>query len=150
MSTPPKRILVPVDFNVPSRAALSLAHDLAASLGASIDVLHVIDLPGGRTLASEGYVPVPDDYRKAVEAQVTTHLGEWLESTAAPAGMSQHIAEGRPAAEIVKYAAENRIDLIVMGTHGRGALAHVLTGSVAENVVRTSTCPVLTVRGPQA
>jgi nucleotide-binding universal stress UspA family protein len=56
---------------------------------------------------------------------------------------------GSPAAEIVKYAAEADIDLIVMGTHGRGFVAHVVMGSVAEKVVRSAPCPVLTVRHPQ-
>jgi nucleotide-binding universal stress UspA family protein len=149
MANPLKRILVPVDFNVPSRAALALAHDLAKTLEASIDVLHVIDLPGGHGLVSEGYVPVPDDYRRVVERQVTDRLKEWLATTATPAGVSQHVVEGKPAVEIVRYASENRIDLIVMGTHGRGGVSHALTGSVAENVVRTAHCPVVTVRGPQ-
>jgi nucleotide-binding universal stress UspA family protein len=149
MSNPLKRILVAVDFHVPSRAALALAHDLAKPLGASIDVLHVVDLPGEHGLASEGYVPVPDDYRLAVQRQITDRLKEWLATTAAPAGVSQHVIEGKPAVEIVRYASEHRIDLIVMGTHGRGGVSHLLTGSVAENVVRTAHCPVVTVRGPQ-
>ena len=54
-----------------------------------------------------------------------------------------------PATEIVNYARRNGIDLIVMGTHGRGAIAHLLMGSVAERVVRTAPCPVLTVRNPE-
>jgi nucleotide-binding universal stress UspA family protein len=56
---------------------------------------------------------------------------------------------GAPAAEIAKYAREIDVDLIVMGTHGRGAVAHLVLGSVAEIVVRTAPCPVLTVRNPQ-
>lgn len=147
MPNPLKRILVPVDFNVPSRAALMLANDLAIALGAAIDVLHVIDLPGGRpSVPSEGHVPLPAEYRTAVERQVTDRLKEWLATTSAPAGASQHVADGQPAAEITRYAANNHIDLIVMGTHGREGMAHLFTGSVAENVVRTAHCPVVTVR----
>ncbi len=147
MPNPLKRILVPVDFNVPSRAALMLADDLAAALGASIDVLHVIDLPGGESLlTSEGHVPVPDGYRQAVEQQVAGRLKEWLATTSAPAGASSHVAEGQPAAEIAGYASNHQIDLIVMGTHGRAGIAHLFTGSVTENVVRIAHCPVVTVR----
>ena len=57
-----------------------------------------------------------------------------------------HVAYGRPFAEIIAYAREHAIDLIVMGTHGRGAIAHVLLGSTTEKVVRKSPCPVLTIR----
>ncbi len=56
---------------------------------------------------------------------------------------------GSPHREIVRYATEHQVDLIVLGTHGRGPLGHMLLGSVAERVVRTAPCPVLTVRHPQ-
>lgn len=147
MPNPLKRILVPVDFHVPSRAALMLASDFAGALGASIDVLHVVDVPGGSSLfVSEGHVPVPDAYRAAIEQQAADRLKEWLVTTSAPAGASSQVAEGRPADEIVRYASNHSIDLIVMGTHGRAGMAHLFTGSVTENVVRTAHCPVVTVR----
>ena len=146
MPNPLKRILVPVDFNVPSRAALSMAKDLASALDASIDVLHVVDMPDGVSMASEGYVPLPDNYRQAVERQATDRLKDWLPTTSAPASASQHVAAGKPAVEIVRYAADQRADLIVMGTHGRSGVQHLFIGSVAESVVRTAHCPVLTVR----
>ncbi len=60
------------------------------------------------------------------------------------------IAVGRPFSEITRYAETHRIDLIIMGTHGRGAIEHMLLGSVAEKVVRKAPCPVLTVREPPA
>jgi nucleotide-binding universal stress UspA family protein len=59
------------------------------------------------------------------------------------------VRSGSPAAEIIRYAEDRSIDLIVMGTHGRGIVAHAVMGSVAEKVVRTAPCPVLTVREPQ-
>lgn len=150
MPNPLKRILVPVDFNVPSRAALSVANDLAAALDASIDVLHVIDLPDGLSMASEGYVPLPENYRQAVERHATEQLKDWLPTTSAPASASQHIAEGKPSVEIVRYADDHRADLIVMGTHGRTGVPHLVIGSVAESVVRGAHCPVLTVREPRS
>jgi nucleotide-binding universal stress UspA family protein len=59
------------------------------------------------------------------------------------------LASNAPATAIVEYANEEGVDLIVLGTHGRGAVAHLLVGSVAERVVRTAPCPVLTVRHPE-
>ena len=150
MPSPLKRILVPVDFNVPSRAALTVASDLATALNASLDVLHVIELPDGSKMASEGYVPLPETYRLAVEQQATEHLKDWLPTTSAPATASRHIAEGRPADEIVRYADDHRADVIVMGTHGRSGVPLFFMGSVAEKVVRTAHCPVLTVREPRS
>jgi nucleotide-binding universal stress UspA family protein len=144
-----KRILVPVDFNVPSRAALTLAGDLAEPLGASIEVLHVLDLPDEHVIASEGFVPLPDNYRQTVREEVGRRLVGWLATTTAPAAPSQ-VADGRPAVEIVRFALEHQIDLIIMGTHGRGGVAHFLTGSVTEKVIRTARCPVLAVRPPAA
>ena len=65
-----------------------MANDLAAALDASIDVLHVFDLPDGVSMASEGYVPLPDNYRQAVERQATERLKDWLPTTSAPASAS--------------------------------------------------------------
>jgi nucleotide-binding universal stress UspA family protein len=138
-----------VDFHVPSRAALSLAAELAKPLAASVDVLHVIDLPVSRPLGSEAYVPLPGEYRHEVERVTKERLRDWLATTEAPARSVVKIVEGKPAAEIVQYADEERVDLIVMGTDGDGGLSRLLTGSVAERVIRTAHCPVVTVRGPE-
>lgn len=145
MSPAMKRILVPVDFNIPSRAALGVAGELATALGASLQVLHVIDFPGSPSVVTEGHVPLPPAYRQAVHDQVKKQLDEWLATTAAP-GTPGHVIEGTPATEIVQFVGEHAIDLIVMGTHGKSGVSHMLTGSVTEKVVRTATCPVLTVR----
>lgn len=147
MPNPLKRILVPVDFHVPSRAALGFANDLATKVNASVDVLHVIDLPGTTTAyTAEIYVPVPTEYRQGVKRQVGERLEEWLATTSAPAGVTQHIVEGHPAEQITHFASNNKIDLIVMGTHGRTGVSHLVSGSVTEAVVRTAHCPVVTVR----
>jgi nucleotide-binding universal stress UspA family protein len=82
------------------------------------------------------------------EAQARTRLTEIVPATAA-AKTIVATRVGSPYTEIVRYAAQHRIDLIVLGTHGRGPLGHLLLGSVAERVVRTAPCPVLTVRHPQ-
>jgi nucleotide-binding universal stress UspA family protein len=88
---------------------------------------------------------VPPSYRRAVHEQAKRQLDEWLTTTATP-GTPGHIVEGAPAHEIVRFANDRAMDLIVVGTHGQGGMSHFLTGSVAEKVVRTATCPVLTVR----
>jgi nucleotide-binding universal stress UspA family protein len=141
-----KRILVPVDFSAASRAALWRATELAKALGASIELLHVIELPDVRPMASEGYVPVPVEYRKDVRRQAEEHLKDWLSTADVPPDVRRDVREGRPFAEIIRYARERTIDLIAMGTHGRGGMSHLLIGSVTDNVVRAAPCPVLTVR----
>jgi len=145
-----KRLLVPVDFGEPSRDALAVAGELASSLGAAIEVVHVVDLPGGHALASEGYVPVPEEYRREVRQTVSSRLQEWLSTAPPGVSVAEQILEGKPAIEITRYARDHRIDMIVMGTHARSGMAHLVVGSVAEHVVRLASCPVLTLHGPQA
>lgn len=139
-----KNILVPVDFNAHSQAALAVSRDLAADLGASLEVVHVVDLPIDH-LPSEGHVPMPADYRRALLEQAHERLDAWMSSSVVP-DVPRRIVEGKPAAAIVRFAAEHGAQLIVMGTHGREGLAHLFAGSVTERVVRTAQCPVLTVR----
>jgi nucleotide-binding universal stress UspA family protein len=141
-----KRILVPVDFSAPSRAALWRARELAATLGASVEILHVLDLPTPRHIAAEGYVPVPPEFVREMRRRAEERLEEWLATANVAADVQRSLGQGRPADEIVDCARDRSVDLIVMGTHGRGGVSHVLLGSVAEKVIRTAPCPVLTVR----
>jgi nucleotide-binding universal stress UspA family protein len=145
-----KRILVPVDFSAASRAALWRATELATALGATVDLLHVVDVPKPQHMAAEFYVPVPLEYLKDVKSQTEDHLRDWLATANVPSSVPREIAEGKPYVEIVKYARDRGIDLIVMGTHGRGGMSHLLLGSVADKVVRTVPCPVMTVRAEGA
>lgn len=148
MASSVKRILVATDFSPAAEAALQMAIELAGAIGASVEVLHVVDLPSVHGIASEGYVPLPEAYRADVERQARERLN------ASIAGLEPRpqtvLREGKPKAEIVQYAREREIDLIAMGTRGRGGLPHLLMGSVAEHVVRTAPCPVLTVRDSHA
>jgi nucleotide-binding universal stress UspA family protein len=142
------RILVPTDFSAPSDAALVTAKELAERLGASIHLLHVLEDPySTAAYATEvyGYLPpgIKESWQKDAEAHMATVL--------TPAERAQFSATttvifGAPAQSIVEHAENNGIDLIVMGTHGRGGVAHLLLGSVAERVVRMARCPVLTIR----
>lgn len=148
MASTIKRILVPVDFSAASRAALWRAGELATALGATIELLHVVDLPQPLVI-TEGHVPLPPEYRRDVRRGAEDHLKEWLETAKVPATFQRSLGEGKPFVEIVKYAREHGVDLIVMGTHGRGGMAHLLLGSVADKVIRTAPCPVMTVRADE-
>ena len=140
-----KRILVPVDFSAASRAALWRASELATALGASLELLHVLELPGAHALASQAYVPLPPEYRQDVKRHAEKHLEEWLSTSSVPT-IRHELREGKPFVEIASYARQHGIDLIVMGTHGRGGMSRLLLGSVTENLIRTAPCPVMTVR----
>jgi nucleotide-binding universal stress UspA family protein len=138
-----KRILVPHDFSETSEAAVQYGIALARTFGAQLYFLHVgekaqSDFETEFPLGLEG--AIEDAVRERLLKIVTPHEQAELrpEFTLRP---------GNAASEIVSFAKEKNIDLIVMGTHGRGFVGHVVMGSVAEKVVRTAPCPVLSVRG---
>ncbi len=139
-----KRILVPCDFSDTSEAAVRYAITLARTFGARLYFLHVGDRAQSQ-FESEFPIglenAVEDAVRERLLRIVTPHDQVELNPEFA-------VRPGAPAAEIVRYALEANIDLIVMGTHGRGFVGHMVMGSVAEKVVRTASCPVLTVRAP--
>jgi nucleotide-binding universal stress UspA family protein len=130
------RILVPTDFSKPSDAALSHARSLAVSMGARLHVLHVVD-----NLFLRAVLDDPCDYETAALRQLEDRVP--VEDREATAVLAVERSD-EPAAEIIRYARTHGVDLIVMGTHGRGRVAHLLLGSVAERVARTAPCPVLT------
>jgi nucleotide-binding universal stress UspA family protein len=142
------RILVPTDFSVTADAALDYARAVAQEFGASVHLLHVLEDPLGPSgLVAEMYTPEPPDIREMLmkEAQVR------LAARVVPGERATtEVMFGSGAGTITDYAAATRMDLIVMGTHGRTGLKHFVMGSVAETVVRTAPCPVLTVRHSRA
>ena len=146
-----RRILVPTDFSTTADAALLRARDLAERLGASIHLLHVFEHPyTGGGFATDGYIPIPEHVRDSARHSVERLLAERMPPKERTFfGGTTEITYGTTARAIIDCAEAQSIDLIVMGTHGRTGLAHVLMGSVAEKVVRTAPCPVLTVREPQ-
>jgi len=143
------RILVPTDFSEPSDAALEYARALADKFGATLHLLHVIE-PGYATgtFSNEAYIAVeaPGSYEMLVKEAQAKFAYRVFPSDRARHGATTEVMTGMSAATIVEFARDQHIDLIVMGTHGRTGLAHLLMGSVAEHVVRTASCPVLTVR----
>ena len=142
-------ILVPTDFSEPSDAALDYAATLAAKVGAALHLLHVFEDPyvTGGAFAAEMYAPIPPDLRESLYQEAKARLaGRLAKIGGAKFNATAEVYSGPTAKAIVEYAKTNEIDLIVMATHGRGGMAHLLLGSVAERVVRTAPCPVLTVR----
>ena len=144
-----KRILVPTDFSEASEAAVRYGRALAEAFGASLDLLHVVEDPFVYAPTSEGYIPPPQFFE-----EMEKNTRKRLEQVLPPADRQKLnarlvIKKGSPFVEIIRYAKSEDSDLIVMGTHGRGPIAHMLLGSVAEKVVRKAPCPVLTVRHPE-
>jgi nucleotide-binding universal stress UspA family protein len=137
-----KNVLVAVDFDDTSATALTYARTLAKTFGARLHVLHVLENLFFRPMANDPH---------AIEAGITRRLLETLtdEDRTVLHAVPVVRKSDAPADEIVDYAKSEEIDLIVMGTHGRPAVQHLLMGSVAEKVVRTAPCPVLTLRHPE-
>jgi nucleotide-binding universal stress UspA family protein len=148
MMAPVIKILVPTDFSETADAALEYAKTLAGQLGASLHLLHVFSDPYAVAAnAPDGCAALPPTLRERAREDARECLRKRLtpEEEARFAG-TYAIVMGLTARQIVEFADENGMNLIVMGTHGRRGVAHLLLGSVAEHVVRTAACPVLTVR----
>jgi nucleotide-binding universal stress UspA family protein len=145
-----KRILVPTDFDEAADAALDYARALARAFGASLTVLHVADDAMLANVGVEGYIVYPEAQR-ALEESARVQLAALVrEDDRRELRAEAVLCTSRTTAlTIVEYARDHQFDLIVMGTHGRGAMAHLLMGSVAERVVRTAPCPVLTIKHPE-
>jgi nucleotide-binding universal stress UspA family protein len=137
-----KNVLVPTDFGEASDAALVYGRALARTFGADLHLLHVMDNTFLRPIATDPF---------ALKAAAYRHLDGRLTPADRDELHARTVIEvsDEPATVIIDYAKSFPIDLIVMGTHGRQGVAHVLMGSVAERVVRTAPCPVLTVRHPE-
>jgi len=147
---PFKKILVPTDFSRHSAEAIRFAADLSRHYDASVSVVHVhqpmdFGLPAGFT-----------SYPPAQLSELLAALNMLVEGAmndAHAAGafkVDGKLLQGTITSEIVKFAKEGNYDLIVMGTHGRTGMSHLLMGSIAEKVLRASPCPVLSVRAEQA
>jgi universal stress protein A len=141
-----KNVLVATDFSEPSEAALLYGRELASRLGATLHVLHVA--PVMNNIAAANYVAIPPDLQQDIEDDARRRLHRLVVDTdrSGPPSIPVLLTGSSPAAAIMDYAKHHEIDMIVLGTHGREALAHLVLGSVAERVVRLAPCPVLTVR----
>jgi|SRR5215471_5127798 len=146
-----KNILVATDFGEASDAALKYGRELARAFGAKLTVLHVADNVFAGTIGIEGYVGAYPDFQRSIEESARAQLATAVtdDDRHEFGARTVLLTSASPALTIITYARDNAVDLIVMGTHGRGAMAHLLMGSVAERVVRTAPCPVLTVKHPE-
>lgn len=143
-----KRILHPSDFSSASAPAFKRAVEMARAERAELVIVHVLSpvVP----VMGDGYISARayDDLVKSIRAAAQKRL-DALRARAAKAGVraSTMLLEGSAHEQIRRAARSKRARLIVMGTHGRGALGRLFLGSVAERVIGTAPCPVLTVRG---
>ncbi len=145
------RVLVPIDFSAHSERALRYAAMLASRFGASLELLHVVEDPVMYgAWGPEVFVPNMAELMQAVTSDAEKRLVE-MKSRIAREGLrvDTSVIVGRAPHRITEYAGSNGVDLIVMGTHGRTGLSHVVMGSVAEGVVRHAHCPVLTMHGAE-
>jgi nucleotide-binding universal stress UspA family protein len=148
-----RHILVASDFGEPAAVALAYGRELARTFDATLHVVHVVDRVDAHLEAVDGFAEYAVWAR--VQAQVEATGRAALDALITDEDRTTLRARGivlisaSPAAAILDYARTAFVDLIVAGTHGRGALAHVLMGSVAERLVRSAPCPVLTVRHPE-
>jgi nucleotide-binding universal stress UspA family protein len=146
-----KEILVATDFGPAADNALRYGEALAREFGARLHVLHAVPNVYATSMDGYGYAAVPAQIQEDLETAARRHMRERVsdEDRQELRARTSVVTHNSPAVAIVEYAKHNAIDLIVLGTHGRGALAHMLLGNVAERVVRIAPCPVLTVRDPE-
>ena len=136
---PIKTILCPTDESAPSRLAFRAVREIASGLRARLIILEVVPL------AVTIYGPASDEYLKQMEERLDQY-----QVNDPTVRVERHVVEGNPATEILRAAAESDCDLIVMASHGRTGAKRIMLGSVAENVLRGSRCPVLVVKMPES
>jgi nucleotide-binding universal stress UspA family protein len=152
---PIKCIVCPTDFSEPSRQGLEVAQELARHFGAELVLVHVVDpVPVLQSMGpmsptgTAGRVPFNvSAYQELLKQNASEQLEALAQERVAPeVVLSKVITLGKPEAAIVELAAKVEADLIVIATHGRTGVRRFLFGSVAEKVVRTAGCPVLTIQ----
>lgn len=141
-----KRILVPSDFSESARLALRYGISFAREYQAELTVLHVVETIAVGYASDLFPVPMAEVFQE-IAGYARSELAK-LAQEARDKGVAvvEKVVQGRPAAEIIRVAREDTIDVIVLGTHGKGVLDHALFGSTTEKVVRKAPCPVLTCR----
>src|SRR5262245_32959128 len=146
-----KKVLVATDFSEPSDVALAYGRELARTFNASLTVLHIADDSAASGYGPDGIVFYDPNVQRQIEAAARTRIRAMVSDEDRDVLRAQTVVRtsSPTAGAIVQFAKDANIDLIVMGTHGRGAVAQLLMGSVAERVVRLAPCPVLTVRHPE-
>jgi universal stress protein A len=140
-----RQILAPTDFSECSKQAVTYAYEFAQAFGGKLVLLHVIEeLP-----SYIGFLPPggPSTVIRDLQRQRHLDLAEMLpKAEVIDVEVARRVVVGSPPQEIVKVATVEKVDLIVIATHGRTGFSHLVIGSVAERVVRTAPCPVITIR----
>ena len=140
-----RRIVCATDFSPASELAVSRGDDLAKRLGATLHLVHVVQDPRQEPWSAEGLAmnvgDLVDEWVREAERQLEALAAKCASSTVTACRV------GRPVQQILEYVGEVKGDVLVVGSHGHGFVAHMLLGSVAERLVRRAPCPVLTVRG---
>ena len=146
-----KDILVATDFGPASANALRYGRALAGRFGARLHVLHVTHNIYLTAATTYGYAGVPFEAQAEIEQAARAQTEALLtdEDRRDLGAIATTVTDSSPAVAMIEYARNNSIDLLVLGTHGRGSLSHLFMGSVAERVVRMAPCPVLTVHDPE-
>jgi nucleotide-binding universal stress UspA family protein len=145
-----KKILVPTDFSESAHHALEYAVSLAQSFGAGVTLLHVVENVAVSYASDLFPVPMAEVFEEVSGYARKETAALSAEVRAKGIEVAEKVVQGKPAVEILRVAREDAIDLIVLGTQGRGVLDHALFGSTTERVVRKAPCPVLTCRPHQA
>lgn len=142
-----RRILIPIDYSAYSLAALRFGLELAGKLGATVDVVHVWDRPSyvAAALLAPTQKQLERPLPELIEQQAEQDLREFLAKAELSAPVAGRLLAGEPKAAILEELKTGRHDLLVLGTHGRTGLSHLVLGSVAETLTRLSPVPVLTV-----
>ncbi len=144
-----EKILCPVDFSECSDHALRYARAFAEAYSSSLALLHVVEMPFMPSYSTAG-VPELDFPVDELQRQCRESMDELIERYSDENyDISSDVVIGSPFFEIVRKAKDEEFDLIVLGTHGRSGLKHLIIGSVAEKVVRNAPCPVLSVKHPE-
>jgi nucleotide-binding universal stress UspA family protein len=140
------QILAPTDFSEASKQAVTHAYGLAQTFGAKLLLLHVVEVP---VYPVEAFLPSAqgstlfDDLKRQAHIDLARLLPKTQDDTVE---VNYQVVAGTPSYKIIEVAGTEKVDLIVMATHGRTGLSHLVMGSVAERVVRMAPCPVLTIR----
>ncbi|MDQ1273734.1 MAG: hypothetical protein QG591_2364 [Planctomycetota bacterium] len=142
-----KKILCPIDFSDCSIYALSYAIDLSTKERASLYLIHVIEthISGMGDIVKQIDLLLDDKQIENLRMKLTNLIPDKMRTNI---HIQPIVEKGIPFVEIIKTAKDNHIDVIIMGTHGRTGLGHILIGSVAERVIRSAPCPVLSIRLP--
>lgn len=139
-----KKILVPVDFSDVSAGALEVALDIAGVMGAEVTVMHAVSM-SAVSLPVDGVPVYNDEMIEEGLEEARKNLDKFVHDHIGPEKVLKIVCFGEPASEVNNYTDDNKVDMIIMGTHGRTGLLHLLMGSVAESILRHATVPVLCV-----